>query len=172
MCSNCYIDPALFGFLSMIHGILMPPRQTLKLLASHVTSHSAAFHNYLGLNPTRPLLLPSCWVPVRHSDFTSSCRSPFPGACPSRGATTSPQLGGICLLGSCTDGAGGQEATCWPPQPPLPFPRSLWDVAREGNSEDLKNIFLFPLLVMIFILLIIFLWFWFWLLNFCLCLSV
>ena len=59
MGSNGHTDPALFGFLSMIHGILMPPRQTLKL----VTSHLAAGLGHLGVQPT-PDSFPSLWVSV------------------------------------------------------------------------------------------------------------
>jgi hypothetical protein len=67
MSSNCYIGPALFGFLSMIHGILMPDRQTLKCLIMHL----AAFHSHLGLNFT-PCSFPSAGSWSYTADFTSS----------------------------------------------------------------------------------------------------
>lgn len=127
MGSDGYIDPALFGFLSMIHGILMSPRQTLRL----VTSHLAAVHNYLGLNPMPPSRSPPAGcLTFSSSGFTSSRLSQFPksgGTCLSQGVPASPLLVGPAAWRGAP--GWGQKAGCRLPGVPM----------ARGHSKDFKT---------------------------------
>lgn len=54
---NCRMDPALFGFSSMIYGVLMPTGQTLQLF---LTPRAAS---YIAMAEFRPFSIPNCRTP-------------------------------------------------------------------------------------------------------------
>lgn len=128
MGSNCRIDPAMFGFSSMIHRALTSTRQTQAVPAHACLGQHSTIPRAPGL--PSPSLAAGHQAPLSRSDFTSSCLSQFLAACPSHRVTTSPQLGGTLEGGNAP--SGGQRG--WSPQPPAPSGVHL----RHGQRKTSK----------------------------------